>query len=246
MNFKKIARILMFSSLVGALSIKGHETVVNSFEASYSFAHRNKLENFVLLLSIIELEEESIMESNASGFVFKQTKDEVFIITADHFCNPHHFGKVDITSITGFEGERKFAAFNQNFERYIKVAYYDKENDICVMKGPSLPTDSFKEIKIAKSMPDIGDKIYNAAAPHGLSFPEVVLLFDGYFGGCKGLYEGCLFTIPAAPGSSGSAVYNSKGEVISIVVATLEDFKNISIGPHPSMLKGIMEYESNN
>jgi S1-C subfamily serine protease len=232
-NATKLLSILILFVLMNASCL----AKINHSVFKFNHQHKQKIENFVFLLSVIDSGEQSIPDSTASGFVFKKDKENIYIMTANHFCNPSHY-------FTDNNDNRTFAAFNKNEVRKIEVEYYDKKNDVCVLKGKTKEQDKFPNIKIAKSMPDIGDKIYNVAAPKGISAPNVVLLFDGYFGGCNDTYSGCLFTIPATFGSSGSAVYNDKEEVISIIVASYETFSNISIGPHVNMVKGIKEYEN--
>ena len=90
------------------------------------------------------------------------------------------------------------------------------------------PEEKFKNIKLAKKMPAIGNFVFNVAAPNSMGSPNTRLLFDGHFGGCE---EVCVYTIPATFGSSGSAVFNSKGELISILVMATPDFENVGIGP---------------
>ena len=66
------------------------------------------------------------------------------------------------------------------------------------------------------------------ASPLGLAVPVAVPVFDGYFTGqVSSLY---IFTIPAAPGSSGSPVMNENGEIISIINAAAISFDEYAIG----------------
>ena len=89
---------------------------------------------------------------------------------------------------------------------------------------------NFEKIKLADDMPQIGEKVYNVAAPDGMASPNTKLMFDGYFSGCENSH--CVYTVPATFGSSGSAVYNKDGELISILVAAATRFENVSMGPH--------------
>ena len=106
----------------------------------------------------------------------------------------------------------------------------DVDQDLCMIVGLKQEHESFKSAKFAKKMPRIGEKIYNTGAPDGISGPSIRILLDGYFSGCNfSPANYCLYTIPATFGSSGSAVYNKKGEIISIIVAANPGFENISI-----------------
>lgn len=239
-DLKKLFILLVFFIIMNASCIAkiSHETF------SFNAHHKEKIENFILLLSVIETEDQTIPESTASGFVYNIKKEEILIITANHFCNPSHYGITDSEFLKEMGGKRIITGFNGDKKRLAIVYFFDKENDICVLKSEKYDSDRFFNIKFAKKMPRIGDKIYNVAAPQGVASSDVSLLFDGYFGGCSDDFDGCLFTIPATGGSSGSAIYNTRGEVISIIVASLVSFENIAMGPHLSKLHGIKEYES--
>jgi S1-C subfamily serine protease len=242
MNFKSIKRmtiiIIVFFLMNASCFAKFNANIFN-----FNYQHKSKLENFVLLMSVIDFKIETVPESTASGFVFKTYDDSIMVLTANHFCNPSHYGLED-EFISMMEGERKITIFNNDIQRNATIEYYDKQNDICVLKAEKKKEDNFFKVKFANKMPNIGDKIYNVSAPHGIASPNVILLFDGYFGGCNITFNGCIFTIPASSGSSGSAVYNKKGELISIIVSSLVSFDNISMGPHVSMMKGISDYEN--
>ena len=57
--------------------------------------------------------------------------------------------------------------------------------------------------------------------------PGGVPMLDGYFSGYLG--NDALYTVPAAPGSSGSGVFNSKGELIGIIHSAIQGFQSVSI-----------------
>ena len=70
--------------------------------------------------------------------------------------------------------------------------------------------------------------IYNMASPYGLALPVAVPVFDGYFvGQVDTIYT---FSLPAAPGSSGSPVLNERGEIISIISGAAVNFDEFAIG----------------
>lgn len=239
-NLRKFSILFLFFVIMNASCL----AKINPRIFSFNSKHKEKIENFILLMSVIETEDQTIPESTASGFVYKTNEKEVLIITANHFCNPSHYGIVDDDFLKVMSGKRVITGFNNDKQREAIVYFYDKENDICVLRAEKHENDKFFKVKFAKKMPKVGDKVYNVAAPQGVASPNVSLLFDGYFGGCNESFNGCLFTIPATGGSSGSAVYNTRGEVISIIISSLVSFDNIAMGPHLSYLKGIKEYES--
>ena len=68
-------------------------------------------------------------------------------------------------------------------------------------------------------------------------------MFDGYFAGCEQGF--CMYSIPATFGSSGSAVYNTKGELVSILVAAAIDFENVSMGPDIQKIEALIKSVDN-
>ena len=66
------------------------------------------------------------------------------------------------------------------------------------------------------------------ASPFGLALPVAVPVFDGYFvGQVESIFT---FSLPAAPGSSGSPVMNKDQEIISIINAAAVSFDEYAIG----------------
>lgn len=101
---------------------------------------------------------------------------------------------------------------------------YEVENTRC---SPSSEIDACivttKKIKgttpipIASSSPEVGDKVMIASGPFGYAIPGMMVpLFEGIYSGqtpdSKDYY-----TLQVVPGSSGSLIVNSQGEVVGIV-----------------------------
>jgi V8-like Glu-specific endopeptidase len=64
-------------------------------------------------------------------------------------------------------------------------------------------------------------------------------MFDGNFAGCENFH--CIYAVPATFGSSGSAIYNQQGELISILVAAATNFENVSMGPHVYLIQTLVD-----
>jgi S1-C subfamily serine protease len=97
----------------------------------------------------------------------------------------------------------------------------DEDNDLCLLESGSL-MEHVAPIRVASEPPLPGDPIFNIASPHGISRPGAVLSYEGYHAGIipgGSIIEDnhYLNAIPTAPGSSGSAILNSRGELISVV-----------------------------
>ena len=50
-----------------------------------------------------------------------------------------------------------------------------------------------------------------------------------------------MFTLPATYGSSGSAVINEKGEIVSIISKSSIEFNNYIVGPTPRSIRKFLE-----
>ena len=226
--------ILSLFSLFYLFSCQGHPKIITS---KFNNEFQHQLSNFTFLVKEVKLtfcdeidkemgtcDEVQFPEATASGVVISQSQSHVFILTANHFCidSPP---EADMSLV----GERKIKVFIGDTERESQVLYEDEENDLCLLGSVKLEKENFKTVKFAKRMPKIGEKVYNFSAPNGIGSPNTRLMFDGYFAGCE--QELCMYTIPATFGSSGSAVYNEKGELISILVAAAIEFENVSMGP---------------
>lgn len=220
---KKFKRTLLFLLTLSFLPFLKTDFPVtkeeeHSLKLVYEKEYKDQLINFAFLVKAVSLIDQTSIHSTASGMIISSTKSHIFILTADHFCTTpeDEIFKTDII------------VNNSAAPRFAQIIYTDTKNDICLLSAIKYRGENFKNIKLAKKMPALGEFVFNVAAPNGIGSPKTRLLFDGYFGGCEDM---CLYTIPATFGSSGSAVFNEKGELISILVMATEDFENVGIGP---------------
>jgi V8-like Glu-specific endopeptidase len=73
------------------------------------------------------------------------------------------------------------------------------------------------------------------AAPYSIYSPGMVLSFDGYFSGHDA--EWYYYTIPARPGSSGSPIISSHGEVVGIITMASTIFETLAIVTTPDSIR---------
>ena len=110
-----------------------------------------------------------------------------------------------------------------------KVLKSIEESDLCLIEVEG----NYKHTaKISKKQPKIGDTIYNIAVPQGIQFKDSLPIFTGIFSGkyqTENQEESYLLSIPASQGSSGSPVFNQKGEIIGIIYAAFKNFSQLSI-----------------
>ena len=113
----------------------------------------------------------------------------------------------------------------------------DAESDLCTIL---LPKSNIPPVRIAKKDPKIGEKVYNLSAPRGVFSPNNIMLFEGFYTGeFPSGWSG--YTIPAAPGSSGSIVINKRGEVVGMIDAVIVGFNQISLGPNRKSIISFLE-----
>jgi S1-C subfamily serine protease len=180
------------------------------------------------------------MYSKGSGAVIAHKGDETYIITAAHVClsntAPDHLtingesysfvSTVKITAIDYYGGKHESL-----------VVGSDPANDVCILKTQNTWS---RPIRFANSMPLRGEKIYNIAAPRGIFYPGMVLMFEGYYSGYDG-DQRQFFSIPAGPGSSGSVILNSSGEIVSVVHSAAISFENLAIGSSLSSILKLLQ-----
>ena len=95
-----------------------------------------------------------------------------------------------------------------------------------------------KKIHIANEKPRIGETVYSLSAPLGIASDFTRMKFRGSWAGCDSDLTNedyCYYTIPAAPGSSGSGVFNQYGELVSILSIAMTGFEFEIYRPPPQL-----------
>ena len=201
-------------------------------------------ENFVFIIRELQSNNEEdckdmpvlcqpFLGSSASGTVLSYDKTSITVLTAAHFCVPSKEEALFDQKIIGFVSDSP---------RQLMILEMDIENDICILIGSKKKSDRLKNLKIAESF-KIGEPVYTVAAPLGIAGPELRLVFEGRLAGCNP--ETCVSTIPATFGSSGAGIFNSKGELISIVMAVPDEFNHVTLSPsNKTLIKFIRDIDA--
>jgi S1-C subfamily serine protease len=96
------------------------------------------------------------------------------------------------------------------------VAASDPENDVVILSA-ILPIDSIRTLRMAPSLPQVGEKIVVIGTPYHPQLAQTIT--DGLVSALRPLPGGkrlIQISAPISPGSSGSPVVNMNGEVIGI------------------------------
>lgn len=241
---KKIANILIiflvlyFISGIGCnCNGKNNKKIYYDSQRTNS-RHDQKINNFIFITSVLTLEEETILaEMTASGYIIDTSSSHVFVITANHFCDPAHYKQNKKNNAIG---TREIIGLNKDYSRDLSIISVDKESDICLLSGIKSKEEKYKPVVFAEEMPAIGDKVYTVAAPASITGPDMTLLFEGYFSGCETSIS-CAFSIPSTFGASGAAIYNKRGEVVSMIISVPSNFRHVSYGPSIKHIRKIVE-----
>tara|TARA_R110002074_G_scaffold391131_1_gene575625 strand:- start:518 stop:901 length:384 start_codon:yes stop_codon:yes gene_type:complete len=100
-------------------------------------------------------------------------------------------------------------------------------------------TEDVTQLTIAEDKPQPGDKIYNVSAPASIFVPGMVPILEGRYNGEMG--ENSCYTLPAAPGSSGSMIVNEDGELVGMVHSVYMNFHVITLSTSHEKLKAFID-----
>lgn len=210
-------------------------------------------ENFISLNRKIYNRETKLYETytNASGIVFDRKDNEVYALTAAHWCDlTDDMSFIEYMMMFGYDDDDYELAVEQSIAEvtYYGLSYegtiidYDIDTDVCLIKFNSQYASKSKKIKVAKSYPLIGEKIYTVSSPLGLGLnPHFRLHFEGKFSGCSDVDFFCMYTLPGTHGSSGSGVLNKKGEIVGVLSVAVVEFTNVTGGSRIESINEIID-----
>lgn len=180
------------------------------------------------------------MGSSASGFVYKRDNEGAYVVTAAHVCEDSGL-KAFLRSTPGTEiVSKQFDVINIDNERYSFTSLkYDMSIDVCVGYVYSLNKPA---VTVSRVHPRPGDIVYNLAAPIGIFNENAIPIMDGYYIGVSDNIA--QYSVPAAGGSSGSPLFNSRGELIGLIHSVYVRFPFITLSPTYNQLIGFINAHS--
>ena len=184
-----------------------------------------------------------------SGGIVWQGVDSTIVMTAAHVCDAERSLKL----------VKKDAEFPEDVVQTVKI--HDRDNrvypvisyvaatefDLCMMHVSKIT--NAPAIKIDGEEPELGDAVYNIASPIGIFSSDGSPMFKGYYSGDYKFLsisqeKSSLFSLPAAPGSSGSLLLNKNQEVIGVVSAVYVRFHHLTISPTVKQIRTLMAGEA--
>jgi len=180
--------------------------------------------------------------SMGSGVVVHDHGNQTYILTAGHVC-VHEIDeplKKKVSSIkTDFiVSNNKELSFDATVHKIHKDFVTNASPiDLCLLKTNKLT--EMPSIKLALRGPEVGDPVYNIAAPGGFFFPPALPLLTGVYSGNISEHHG-LVTIPAIGGSSGSPIFNRRGELIGLLFAANLQLHHLSVSINYKFVREFM------
>jgi S1-C subfamily serine protease len=177
-----------------------------------------------------------------SGIIINQNEQN-YILTADHICRQMIDGEViSPDGQTGILLSAPFAMTLSGMLHKVDIEKQDAINDICLLSFER--SDEYIGIEIYNSSLIPGERVYNLAAPRGIFEPGNVLIFDGFYTGLtSAANNSMMFSIYAEQGSSGSAIINNNGELVSIIHSTLTIIDNVTLGVNLDEIREFLKDE---
>ena len=184
-----------------------------------------------------------------SGAVVSTNALGGFVLTAQHVCESMDESDELLSMITLLVLGGKKKNKTVKLDRKIKVISHrgqtaiadvlveDEGLDACLLFAENLQE---KPLKRYYGKLTIGQRYYNIASPVDIADPGMVPLLEGrYIGNRTKLIAA--FTIPAAGGSSGSAIVDSSGRLVGLLHSTTRGFNHVSYASDISLLNKFID-----
>jgi S1-C subfamily serine protease len=167
--------------------------------------------------------------STGSGVIVNHIDEKTLVLTAGHICKDN---TVAMRVLDHYEKEYEIITFIRS-----------NEDDLCILVTDFI---AWPAIEVSDSQPEIGDKVYNIAAPMGIHAPNMSLSFEGHYQGQITLKEEKhaldIHSITGMGGSSGSPIFDSKWQIIGIVSHGVVGFQHIMMCVSHARTKTFVDY----
>ena len=220
--FKTIA-IVGFSFFVVSCCHGNRQVNLNSLKTRTADAR-----DAAVFIKISGEGEEEVVESSGTGVGVAHNEDKTVILTAGHICEAALDPALNTAQIM------VWTPVGRGY--YSRILAISDHFDLCL-----LSIDEVLPIaKIARRSPVSGDKVYYSGYPVGFYLPGTLHHFEGYMSGVD-MVGDHLYNIPAIGGSSGSPIYNGRGEIVAILSAVMVDFHWMTFAAGTENIRDFME-----
>jgi len=164
---------------------------------------------------------ETRINTNKGSATRIKWNDNYFWLTAAHVCEPQ------ITEDSKYiTKERLLIVSIAGSGKQETIQHYrlDTKWDICILVATPGPAR-----KLAKKVPALGESVITIAFPGGVFDKEMYPIYDGRWIGYHKAEDKCLSTIPVTGGSSGAAILNNNGEIVSIITSVMKSFNHFTM-----------------
>jgi len=214
----KLLFILFLSLVAGCGSLQERRAFkVKSYVKVYAIVVATKCEGTTKDKESVCKDTEFI--SAGSGAIVHHEKNKSFILTAGHVCTVE-LPKAVSKDFDKLQAKYKIQTSDSKVidavVKHVSPEFINgKELDLCLLQVRKL---DLPKLHFSKEGPKLGERLYTMSSPIGAYNPPAPILFSGHYSGKQGAYH-CVITIPAAPGSSGAPIVNSRGELVSMIFA---------------------------
>lgn len=230
-NLKLLLTLLVVVSILGC-NFQNENMQASSIISYDSFVHV-RISNVNLTDNLSSNSERQVF---GSGIIVKSDRNETLILTAGHVCSTYEIsdGVANSEFIMSFITVKNW----DNITFPAEIIAVDFENDLCILM--SAPTN-LSSVKLSRIHPDVGDRVFNISAPYAMFGNKFILTFEGIYSGEIRYENEQIYTIPAAPGSSGSPVLNERGHLIGMIHSATSIMENVAIGPRTDIVLDFIE-----
>ncbi len=118
-----------------------------------------------------------------------------------------------------------------------KISYVNLKHDICIVEAKHPTVKRIPKVSIKK--PILHSNYYSVVAPASIFNTGMVPVLRGLYVGDNNSFS--FYTMPAAPGASGGAIYDSKDNIVGLVQRTHSAFPHVSLSVKHKDLSDILE-----
>lgn len=216
-----------FKQLFGMILLVMFSTSCGCVTVLNSVNFKNAPRESFVKVEILTSEHASV----GSGVIINHIDNlNTIILTAGHVCN---FNTIAIRVLDLKENKYLVTGF-----------VVSSEDDLCLLITDSvIPAEP---LRVAENVPEIGDHIYNIAAPLGMHGPDMALMFDGYYQGNIEFIEEKhpygVYNLVGIGGSSGSPIFNDNWQIIGIISRGVPEFQNVMLAVSQPRVRLFYEY----